>query len=221
MTYSICATDGTRHGVAIATKAPTVGSLAPFVSRNGALSTQASVSIPLGVRSKRLLDRGCGIGEAVSTLLARDDGEDERQIHGVDRWGGSVVRSGADCVEWFGGRDGEGYTVAGNMLAGEGVVDAIAEGYEGSGGTLRERLLDALEAGEDAGGDKRAEFAQSSALRVYDPEPTLADDLRVDDHGDPVSELRRLHHVALDQHAEWEEANPVMDLQRTPPLGWE
>ncbi len=221
MTYSICASDGTRHGVAIATKAPTVGSLAPFVSRNGALSTQASVSIPLGVRTKRLLDRGCGIEAAVSTLVARDEGATERQVHGVDRWGGSTIHSGTECVEWFGGRDGEGYTIAGNMLVGEGVVDAIAEGFEASDGHLRERLLDALEAGEDAGGDKRAEYAQSAALKVYDPEPTLADDLRTDDHADPVRELRRLHRVAMDQHAEWEEANPVMELQRTPPLGWE
>ncbi|WP_331232937.1 DUF1028 domain-containing protein [Natronorarus salvus] len=219
MTYSICATDGTCHGVAIATKAPTVGSLAPFVSRNGALSTQASVSIPLGVRTKRLLDRGCGVEEAASTLVARDEGANERQLHGVDRWGGSVIHSGTDCVEWFGGREGEGYTVAGNMLTGEAVVDAIVEGFEGGEGPLRERLLDALEAGEDAGGDKRAELAQSAALRVYSPEPSLADDLRVDDDDDPVRELRRLHGVALDQHEEWREENPVMDLQRVPPLG--
>lgn len=218
MTYSICATDGTRHGVAIATKAPTVGSLAPFVTHNGAVSTQATVSIPIGVKATRLLDDGADIAAAVETLLARDEHADERQVHGVDVYGTTVLHSGENCVDWFGGIEGDDYTVAGNMLDGEHVVEAIAAGFEEAAGEpLAERLLAAIRAGEDAGGDKRAEHAQSAAVTVYDPEsPQLEHDVRVDDHEDPVTELHRVYEVAKEQGEEWDDGFRKMNLQRNP-----
>lgn len=217
MTYSICATDGTRHGVAIATKAPTVGSLAPFLSHDGAVSTQATVSIPIGVRSARLMDEGAGVDAAVETLIERDEHADERQVHGVDVHGNTVHYSGENCVDWFGGLEGDRYTVAGNMLEGAHVVDAIAEGFESATGSLPERLLAAIRAGEDSGGDKRAENAQSAALRVYDPtDPRLEHDVRVDDHEDPVTELERVYDVAREQGEEWDDGFRKMDLQRHP-----
>ena len=217
MTYSICITDGTRHGIAIATKAPAVGGLAPFLSRNGAVSTQLIVNVSLGPKVTNLLDGDASIGDAVSTLLEKDEHASLRQIHGVDRWGNTITFSGEDCVDWYGSRVGEHYTVAGNMLEGEHVIDAVAQTYEESAGNpLEERLLDALQAGEDAGGDKRAGNAQSAAMKVFDPEnPTLYHDLRVDDHENPVPELRRIYDVAREDQQEWDEEFPEAHLQRT------
>ncbi len=220
MTFSICATDGIRHGVVIATKAPTVGSLAPNLSYHGALSSQATVSVPLGIRAARLMDEGADVAAAARTLIDRDEHADERQVHGVDAYGTTFHHSGENCVDWFGGIEGDGYTVAGNMLDGEHVVEAAAEAYEAAvdaDDALPERLLAAITAGEDAGGDKRAENAQSAALRIYDPEdPRLEHDVRVDDHEDPVPELRRVYEVAKDQGEEWDEGFRKMDLQRHP-----
>lgn len=217
MTYSICATDGTKHGVAIATKAPVVGSLAPNVAPEGALSSQATVNIALGRIAADLLAEGAAVDDAVTTLLDRDEGRRERQVHGVDRHGNTVHVAGDDCVDWFGGIEGDDYTVAGNMLDGEHVVEAAAEAFESSADDpLPERLLTALQAAEDAGGDKRAEHAQSAALAVYAPEPRLEHDVRVDDHEDPVPELRRVYELTKERGEEWLGREPPMNLQRTP-----
>lgn len=217
MTYSICVTDGTRHGIAIATKAPAVGGLAPFLSPNGAVSTQSIVNVPLGPKAVRLLNGDASIDDAVATLLEKDDDSALRQVHGVDAWGNTTTFSGEDCVDWFGSRTGENYSIAGNMLEGEHVLKAIAETYEETTDQpFEERLLDALRAGEDAGGDKRAGNAQSTALKVYDPDnPRLYHDLRVDDHEDPVAELRRVYQVAREDNEQWDEEFPEAILQRT------
>lgn len=221
MTFSICATHDDVHGIAIATKAPTVGSLAPFLSRNGAVCTQSLVSVPLGVRARRLMDEGASVDDAVSTLLEKDDDAAVRQVHGVDRWGNTTVFSGDDCVDWFGGVEREGFTVAGNMLVGEQVIDEVAQTFADVSADpsrpLAERLLAALRAGEDAGGDKRAGNAQSAALKIYHPNrPKLQDDIRVDDHEDPVSELERVYEVAAADNEAWQEEFPEAVLQRHP-----
>lgn len=217
MTYSICVSDGEVHGIAIATKAPVVGSLAPFLSRNGAVCTQSLVNVPLGPRTTSLLDGGAYIDAAVESLLDQDEDAAVRQVHGIDRWGNTVTFSGTECVEWFGSRTDESYTVAGNMLEGEHVVDAVAEAYESSTDRpIEARLLSALAAGEDAGGDKRGGNAQSAALKVYDPDvPRLYHDLRVDDHEDPVSELKRIYDAVREDQEAWDEEFPEAVLQRT------
>jgi len=223
MTYSICMTDGTRHGTAIATKAPAVGGLAPFLSSNGVVCTQSVVNIPLGPKTVRLLDNEASIDDAVDTLLRKDSNASLRQIHGVDTWGNTSTFSGDECVDWFGSRTGsvgqETYTVAGNMLEGEHVIEAVVTDYTesiDSSQPLAERLLSALQAGEDAGGDKRAGTAQSAALQIYDPDdPRLAHDLRVDDHADPVPELRRVYESAREDDEAWEQQFPEAVLQRT------
>lgn len=218
MTYSICATHDGHHGVAIATKAPAVGSLAPFLSPNGVVSTQSLVSIPLGVRTARLMNEGASVDAAIDTLVAKDDDATVRQIHGVDRWGNTVTFSGGDCVDWYGDTERDGFTVAGNMLVGREVIESIAKTYEETdpADPLPERLLEALRAGEEAGGDKRADNAQSAALKVYRPaEPALQDDLRVDDHDDPVSELERIYEVTKADNEEWQTEFPEAVLQRT------
>lgn len=217
MTYSICATDGTRHGIAIATKAPAVGGLAPFLSRNGAVCTQSIVNVPLGPKIVQLLNGDASIDDAVATLLEKDADSTLRQVHGIDTWGNKTAFSGEDCVEWFGSRSGENYTIAGNMLDGEHVLEAVADAYERSTDQpFEEQLLDALQAGEDAGGDKRAGNAQSAALKVYDPdEPRLYHDIRVDDHEDPVPELARIYRVAREDNEQWDAEFPEAVLQRT------
>lgn len=217
MTYSICATDGSRHGIAIATKAPGVGGLAPFLSRNGAVCTQSIVNVPLGPKVVNLLDGEASIDDAVETLIAKDDDAQLRQIHGVDKWGSTVTFSGDDCVDWFGSRTGEEYSIAGNMLEGSHVLDALAASFEESHDLpFEERLLTALQAAEDAGGDKRAGNAQSAAMKVYDPDnPRLYHDLRVDDHENPVPELKRIYEVAREDNEAWDEEFPEAVLQRT------
>lgn len=222
MTYSICATDGTRHGIAIATKAPAVGGLAPFLSRNGAVCTQSIVNVPLGPKAVALLDGEASVDDAIETLLEKDANADIRQLHGVDVWGNTATFSGEECVDWFGSLtgavDGETYTVAGNMLDGEHVVDAVGSGYADAvraGQSFEKRLLTALRAGEDAGGDKRAGTAQSAALKIHDPDnPRLSHDLRVDDHDDPVAELRRVYEVTREDDEQWSEEFPKAILQR-------
>lgn len=218
MTYSICVTDGEAHGTAVATSAPAVGGLAPFLSRNGAVCTQSLVNVPLGPKAVSLVDGGANVDAAVESLLDRDDDAAVRQVHGVDQWGNAVTFSGDDCVEWYGSATGDGYTVAGNMLEGERVVEAVADAYESAADLpIERRLLTALAAGEDAGGDKRAGNAQSAALKVYDPEnPRLYHDLRVDDHEDPVSELERIYEVVREDQKAWDEEFPEAVLQRTP-----
>lgn len=216
MTYSICATDGTRHGIGIATKAPAVGGLGPFLSQNGAVCTQSIVNVPLGPKATRLLDGEASVDTAVETLLAKDENAALRQIHGVDIWGNTTTFSGEECISWFGSRTGENYTIAGNMLEGEHVIKAIAEAWESNQtNDFEQRFLAALQAGEDAGGDKRAGNAQSAAIKIHDPDnPRLYHDLRVDDHQDPVTELNRILEVVIEDNEQWDEKFPKSNLQR-------
>ncbi len=181
--------------MAVATARPAVGALVPWVSPRGAIATQARVNTDLGRQGLALVDAGVPVEVALAGLLAADPDRDLRQLHGVDR-DGSFLHTGARCVEWCGHRAGAGFTVAGNMLAGEAVVQAMAEAFATrEGAELPERLLAALEAGQAAGGDRRGQ--QSAALLVAGPRPTGYHNLRVDDHAEPVAELRRLYEVAV------------------------
>lgn len=218
MTFSICATVDGCHGVAVATKAIAVGSTAPFVCREGAICTQATTNTPLGVRTTRRLAVGEPVDEAVEALLESDSDREKRQVHGVDGSGTTVAVTGAECVPWAGHREGDGYTVAGNMLADETVLEAAAEAFEANAERpLANRLLAALRAGEDAGGDKRGDHAQSAALSVFDPDVArLEHDLRVDDHHDAVTELERVFEAARTQGREWHDRYPAVDLRRHP-----
>jgi uncharacterized Ntn-hydrolase superfamily protein len=210
MTFSICVCeriddgDGRwRFGVAVTTRLPGVGRLCPFASENGAIATQSLVNVDLGRRGIGYVDEGLGIEDALRALLNADDGAESRQVHGVDREG-TFAFSGDDCRGWFGHLEGEGYTIAGNLLTGELVLEATAEAYEASEGAdrpLAGRLIDALAAGQEAGGDRRTERSvQSAALRVAsstEPEPVPAhDDLRVDASEEPITELRETYELA-------------------------
>lgn len=202
-TFSIVAHDPAvgSFGVGVSTARPAVGSLVPFVSLAGGIATQARVNSEIGRRGIALLAQGVPLGVAIPALLADDPDRQIRQVHGVDP-AGSFCHTGEACVPWCGHHQGDGFTVAGNMLAGPQVVSAMAERYlaaRGAGCELSERLLLALEAGQAAGGDKRGK--QSAALLVASREPRATHNLRVDDHPDPVAELRRLFDLVV-QHAE-------------------
>jgi len=201
-TFSIVAHDPAvgAFGVAVATARPAVGALVPFVSLHGGIATQARVSTEIGRRGIILLEQGVPVGVAIRALLEGDADREIRQVHGVDTAGG-FCHTGASCVPWCGHHDGSDFTVAGNMLAGPQVVEAVVEVYRRAckeERELSERILLAIEAGQAAGGDKRGK--QSAALLVASREPRGYHNLRVDDHPDPVAELRRVYDLVA-QHS--------------------
>lgn len=197
MTWSIIARDPASGalGVAIATRFFAVGALCPHAESGvGVLSTQALVNPHYGREGLRLLREGVPAEEVVSRLTGPDEGREQRQLHVIDAAGRVAQHTGKACVEWSGAVSGNGYSVAGNMLAGEKVVRETARAFDSSTRPLAERLIGALEAGEAAGGDRRGR--QSAALIVCSTEDYADLDLRVDDHADPLAELRRLYEKA-------------------------
>jgi uncharacterized Ntn-hydrolase superfamily protein len=196
-TFSIVARCPRRNdfGVAVATARPFVGSAVPWVAGYGAIATQAKTNTELGRRALTLLSHGIPVRVAIEVLLTDDPERDHRQVHGVDRHG-AFAYTGPACQPWCGDRAGDHSTVAGNLLAGPEVLEAMQAAFIGAEDqALAERLLRALEAGQIAGGDKRGK--QSAALLVASDDPLPNHNLRVDDHADPVAELRRLHELAL------------------------
>jgi uncharacterized Ntn-hydrolase superfamily protein len=204
MTFSIVAWDPQTGmtGVAVATKHLAVGALVPHAQAGvGAIATQAQTNPLLGIWGLELLERRQATESPFSDtsaevvldwLLENDADRDQRQVHLVDHTGHTAAWTGRDCTGWAGHRTFSNVSVAGNMLAGPGVLEAMAEAFhQGEGMGLSDRLLLALEAGEAAGGDKRG--GQSAALYVMDKTPYPHLDLRVDHHRDPIALLRTLH----------------------------
>src|SRR3954464_94945 len=182
-------------GVAIAARFLAAGVVGPHAEGGvGALSTQALVNPHYGPRCLELLRAGVPAPEAVKRATAPDDGRDHRQLHVIDAAGRIGQYTGAQCIDWCGALPGDGYSVAGNMLANERVIRETARAFEQSRRPFAERLIAALEAGEAAGGDKRGK--QSAALRVHSTESYPELDIRVDDHPEPLAELRRLYEKA-------------------------
>lgn len=184
-------------GVCVSTAAPAVGSRVPHVeARVGAIATQAGTNVLYGINGLRLLKMGFSPQTALETMLREDPDRELRQVIIIDKEGRSVAFTGRETVDWKGHLIGKDYVVAGNMLVGNSVVDAMAQVFESSAGVLSERLMKALEAGQKVGGDKRGKT--SAALLVAQKErvgtrPSL--DLRVDEHRDPVRELRRVFEI--------------------------
>lgn len=196
MTWSIIARDASgAFGVAIATRFFAVGALCPHAESGvGALSTQALINPHYGRQGLELLRARVPAPEVVKRLIAPDEGRGQRQLHVIDAAGRIGQHTGSQCVEWCGAVAGEGFSVAGNMLAGPRVVEETARAFRESKKPFAERLIAALEAGEAAGGDKRGK--QSAALLVHSTEDYAEIDLRVDDHAEPLVELRRLYEKA-------------------------
>lgn len=192
-------------GIAVATAVPNVGSLCPYVSRKGAIATQSFVNVNLGVKGLKMLDMGLSVSKALQALLDEDTDREIRQVHGVDKKGNTFAFSGNKCEEWFGHIQADYYTVAGNMLVGEKTIQAMASSFESTEGErleLSERLLRALEAAQSKGGDKRGK--QSAALLIASDNPQLYHNLRVDEHVEPVKELRRIYDATIQKKKELE-----------------
>ena len=198
VTWSLLARDAEgRFGVAIASRFFAVGALCVYTQRGvGAVATQALANPLYGPAALALLAQGHSPAAVVAALTAADAGRAQRQVHVLGSQGAAAVHTGESCVEWCGHHTGEGFSVAGNMLAGADVVAATADAFVASAGLpLAERLIAAMAAGEAAGGDKRGK--QSAALRIHGDEDRPELDLRVDDHAEPVLELQRLYEVSL------------------------
>jgi len=198
-TFSIVAFDPKTDslGVAVQSKFLAVGSVVPWARAGvGAVATQAMANFNYGPRGLDLMAKGRTAEETVEALTSADEGRDHRQLGVVDARGRAATYTGSECFDWAGGVTGEHYAAQGNILVGRETVDAMARAYEGAEGDLAARLLAALDAGQEAGGDSRGR--QSAALLVvregggYGGDNDRVIDLRVDDHPDPIKELIRI-----------------------------
>ena len=204
-TYSLVACDleAGQWGVAVQSKFLAVGSVVPWAEPYvGAIATQSYANPRYGPEGLALLREGRSAEEAVEALTAADEGRAERQVGIVDGQGRAATFTGDECHDWAGGRTGDGYAAQGNILVSGETVDALAVTFEQNGHlSLAERLLECLAAAQAAGGDRRGQ--QSASLLVVERDAgyaSLSDvvvDLRVDDHQQPIVELRRhLHEIA-------------------------
>ena len=210
MTWSIVALDRATgaFGVAIATRFFAVGALCPYAESGvGALSTQALMNPHYGRLGLELLRGGHPADVVVSRLIAPDEGRAHRQLHIIDRAGRTGQHTGKHCIDWCGSLAGEGFSVAGNMLAGAAVIEDTAAQYQSTQARpFAERLIASLAAGEAAGGDKRGR--QSAALLIHSTEDYPALSLRVDDHEDPLAELQRLYAKAHERYIPFMRCGP-------------
>ena len=209
MTFSIvawCPRDQ-QLGIAVATRHLAVGGMVPHVAGGvGAVATQAATNPLHGIRGVALMSPPASLSAAQAMRALRGSDEEgaaaaeTRQVHGVDVRGGAGGWTGDQCIAWAGNRafpaterGGECFSVAGNMLAGPDVIKRMAEAFQASAGLpLAERLLRALEAGDEAGGDKRGRMSASVKVSSHG-QPYCSVDLRVDHHEAPLPELRRLY----------------------------
>jgi uncharacterized Ntn-hydrolase superfamily protein len=210
MTWSIIAKDNAtgQIGIAVATKFFAVGARVPHIAPAiGGIATQALVNPYYGIDGVKLLREGRAPQEIIETLVATDAGHDSRQVHIMDAKGRIAALTGKDCVDWCGHLEGDGFSIAGNMLAGGRVLDDTAKAYVANAHTpFARRLIAAMHAGEKAGGDKRGK--QSAALLIYGEEEWSDLDLRVDDHADPLAELERLEAVSRERWAHFRKFLP-------------
>ena len=212
MTYSIVARDPEtgRFGVAVQSHFLGVGPVVPWLEAGvGAVATQASVNISLGPMGLELLRSGRSAEEVVAALVASDEQSDVRQLGVVDASGQAAAHTGTGCIPACGHLVRDGFTVQGNLLERDTCWPAMAAAYEAGlaeGAPFVERMLRAMEAAEAEGGDVRGR--QSAAIMVVDgvvrPAPyryRLLNgrlmDLRIEDHPDPVPELRRIVSMQL------------------------
>lgn len=198
-TFSIAAADvhTGEVGVAVQSRFLAVGAAVPWVTADaGAIATQSLANTSYGPRGLELLRGERTPEQTMALLLADDPQREERQVGIVDRFGRSATFTGQHCSDYAGGLCGPGFACQGNILAGPNVVRALADTFEATTRSLADRLLAALSAGQEAGGDRRG--MQSAALYIAKPQGGYGGfndryiDLRVDDHPQPIEELARL-----------------------------
>ena len=202
MTFSIVGFDPKTKelGIAVQSKFIGVGSVVPWAKAGvGAVATQAFANPAYGPDGLELLEEGKTALEAVDILTSKDEGSADRQVGIVDANGNAATFTGENCYDWAGGRTGKHYAAQGNILVSQETVDAMGETFEEAAGTLADRLLQALDRGQAAGGDSRGK--QAAAIYVVKEKGGYLGvndryiDLRVDDHPDPIKELIRIYHL--------------------------
>ncbi len=203
-TFSIVGRDPENGdlGVAVQSKFFAVGSVVPWAKAGvGAIATQAWGNTTYGPKGLEMLESGLTAQQALDRLIADDNGRSQRQVGIIDAKGNPANYTGDECLEWAGGVKGENHTAQGNILVSGEVVKAIGEAFEETEGELAEKLMAALIAGQETGGDRRGQ--QSAALLVvregggYSGFNDRYIDLRVDDHKRPIEELHRLLKIQL------------------------
>ena len=204
-TFSIVAADpkDNSYGVAVASKFLAVGSIVSWAkSEVGAIATQAHAKIVFGPDGLQMLEGGRSASEVLSALISNDPGAETRQLAIVDAHGGVAAHTGIKCHDWAGHLIGDHFSCQGNILVGPETLEAMETSFVSTKGELSDRLIAALMAGDEAGGDSRGK--QSAAILVVKPGGGYGGDtdryldLRVDDHQDPVNKLSRLvemHHL--------------------------
>jgi uncharacterized Ntn-hydrolase superfamily protein len=211
MTWSIIARDRAtgQFGIAVATRFFAVGARVPHIAAGiGAIATQALVNPYYGIDGLKLLREGHKPREILEMLIAADAGQESRQLHIMDAGGRIASHTGRECIDWCGHVEGDGFSIAGNMLAGASVLDDTAKAYTANERLpFAQRLIAAMQSGEAAGGDKRGK--QSAALLIYGEEDWSALDLRVDDHSDPLAELERLERVSRERWVHFRQFLPT------------
>jgi uncharacterized Ntn-hydrolase superfamily protein len=215
MTWSIIARDKAtgQIGIAVATRFFAVGARVPFIAAGfGGIATQALVNPYYGIDGLALLRDGRPPHEIIERLTAADPGRESRQLHVLDDQGRIAAHTGRNCIDWCGHISNDGFSIAGNMLAGRQVLDETVTTYLANAALpFAQRLIAALRAGEAVGGDKRGK--QSAALLIHGSEEWAALDLRVDDHADPLAELERLERVS---RAHWTTFREFMPTRANP-----
>lgn len=199
MTFSIVGFDPETKelGVAVASKFLSVGAVVPFAKAGvGAIATQSWANLNYGAHGLAMLENGFTPHEVLEELVRNDDNSASRQVGIVDAQGRSVTFTGDDCYDWAGGSAGDNFAAQGNILVDQQTLEAMESTFLQTTGSLAERLLASLLAGDTAGGDSRGR--QSAALLIVKENGSYGGyndryiDLRVDDHADPVQELTRL-----------------------------
>lgn len=201
-TFSIVAFDPETKelGIAVQSKFLGVGAVVPWARAGvGAVATQAWANTTFGPEGLELMAKGESAEATMKKLLEADAGRERRQVGIVDGKGNIATFTGKGCIDWAGGVKGKHYCAQGNILAGEKVVKEMGRGFEAAEGDLGDRLIAALAAGQAAGGDKRGK--QSAALLIVKEKGGYAGfndrfrDVRVDDHKEPIVELRRIYEL--------------------------
>lgn len=225
MTFSIAAFDPAENawGIAVASKFLAAAAVVSWARAGaGAVATQAHAKVSFGMEGLALMESGLSAQETLQRLIAADEGRAHRQVGLVDTRGGAAAHTGLECYPWAGHHTGEGFTCQGNILAGAQVVEAMAAAFTTAQGELADRLLAALLAGDEAGGDRRGK--QSAGVLVvkmgggYGGDNDRYLDLRVDDDPEPV---RRLAELVAMHHLFFGTMRPEDQLPITPDLARE
>ncbi|WP_312092806.1 DUF1028 domain-containing protein [Niallia sp.] len=202
MTFSIVGYDPQEKewGIAVQSKFLGVGAVVPWAKAGvGAVATQSYANTSFGPEGLRLMEEGKSAEEALHALLDKDPGREQRQVGFIDANGNAATFTGKECYDWAGGVTGSHFAAQGNILVDENTVKAMAANFQKTEGSLAERLLAALQAGQNAGGDSRGQ--QSASLLVVKDRGGYGGfndryiDLRVEDHEEPIKELTRIYQL--------------------------